>query len=361
MKEVDNKLTIAKVIHMDTQRKILTLIKEKGSLSGTRLSAMLGISRQAVNKQLKKLVQAGVVVKQGVTRGAVYKSADSQGNIPEKFRKTYSLNKIEEDKVFGDVARFLHLQRELSPNAAEIARYSFTEILNNAIDHSQSEKCLVEVQCDDFTFRFRIRDYGIGLFFSIYNKFSLQDENAAVGELIKGKTTTMAEKHSGEGIFFTSKAADHISFRSHRTKLVFDNKRQDAFIEELRTIQGTEVVFSISKRTRRQLDKIFSHFAPAEFDYKFEKTQAMIKLLLADCISRSEAKRLLTGVDKFRMVVFDFSGVKRVGQGFADEIFRVFLQNQPEISMQIINLKPSLRPIIEHVVDNKIIKRLTIS
>ena len=49
------------------------------------------------------------------------------------------------------------------------------------------------------------------------------------------------------------------------------------------------------------------------------------------------------------------------GQGFADEVFRVFMKNQPEISMEITNLKPSLRPIIEHVVDNKIRKRLTIS
>ena len=87
----------------------------------------------------------------------------------------------------------------------------------------------------------------------------------------------------------------------------------------------------------------------------------MIKLLLSECVSRSEAKRLLHGVDKFRIVVFDFSGVKKVGQGFADEVFWVFMKNQPEISMEIINLKPSLRPIIEHVVDNKIRKRLTIS
>ena len=342
-------MTISKVATVKTQEKILALIKEKGSLSGTQLSAMLKISRQAANKHLKQLVQAGVVVKQGVTRGAVYKFADSKAYIPVQFRKTYLLKNIEEDKVFLDVQRFLHLQRELSPNGAEIARYAFTEMLNNAIDHSQSEKCLVEALCDDFTFRFRIRDYGIGLFFSIYNKFGLVDENAAVGELIKGKTTTMEERHSGEGIFFTSKAADHISFRSHRTKLVFDNKQQDAFIEELRTIQGTEVFFSISKRTRRELDKIFSHFAPAEFDYKFEKTQALIKLLLPECVSRSEAKRLLHGVDKFRRVVFDFRGVKKVGQGFADEVFRVFMKNQPEIS------------IIEHVVDNKTRKRLTIS
>ena len=72
------------------------------------------------------------------------------------------------------------------------------------------------------------------LFQSIFKKFDLPDENAAVGELIKGKTTTMAEKHSGEGIFFTSKAADQLSLRSHKINLIFDNSKKDVFVEQKR-------------------------------------------------------------------------------------------------------------------------------
>jgi hypothetical protein len=78
----------------------------------------------------------------------------------------------------------------------------------------------------------------------------LPDENSAIGELIKGKTTTMREKHTGEGIFFTSKMADKMFFRSSRTKLFFDNQKKDIFIEEMKKIRGTEVFFSIKKRTK---------------------------------------------------------------------------------------------------------------
>jgi NADH dehydrogenase FAD-containing subunit len=47
----------------------------------------------------------------------------------------------------------------------------------------------------------------------------------------------------------------------------------------------------------------------------------------------------LAGVDKFRIVVFGFTGVEAIGQAFADEVFRVFKGQHPE--MQIISLNAS--------------------
>jgi len=35
------------------------------------------------------------------------------------------------------------------------------------------------------------------------------------------------------------------------------------------------------------------------------------------------------GLEKFEMVVLDFKGVQMVGQGFADEVFRVWQKNWP--------------------------------
>ena len=346
---------------MDTKEKILALIKNKKALSGVQLSETLGISRQAVNKHLKQLMQNGSIIKEGVTRGAVYKIATAEKKVKNSFKKSYFLKGLEEDKVFQQVDLALNLSRLISPKAYEIARYSFTEMLNNAIDHSQSEKSQVEVFVDEFNFQFRIRDYGIGLFFSIYDKFNLPDENSAVGELIKGKTTTMREKHTGEGIFFTSKVADKMFFRAGRIKLLFDNQKKDIFIEEMKKVRGTEVYFSIKKRTRKKLEDIFSIFAPEEFDYKFEKTRAMVKLFQKEYISRSEARRLYHGLDKFKVITLDFKGVKTLGQGFADELFRVFMQDHPQIFFELVNLKPSLQTMIHHVVDNKIKDRWTIN
>jgi hypothetical protein len=150
-------------------------------------------------------------------------------------------------------------------------------------------------------------------------------------------------------------------FRSHRIKLFFDNQKNDIFIEEMKNIRGTEVFFIVKKRSRKKLEDIFSIFAPEEFDYKFEKTRAMVKLFQREYISRSEARRLHHGLDKFKVIILDFKGVKTIGQGFADELFRVFMQNHPKITIEIVHLKPSLQTIINHVVDNKINSRLTIN
>ena len=346
---------------MDMKEKIIALIEEKKALSGVQLSGFLNVSRQAVNRHLQQLVSRGFLIKEGVTRGAVYRIATAEKTVPKKFTKDFVLDGLEEDRVFQQMSLALNLPKLTSPRANEITRYAFTEMLNNAIDHSRSEKCRVEVLVDEYNFQFRIRDYGIGLFFSIYDKFDLPDANSAVGELIKGKTTTMREKHSGEGIFFTSKAADKIYFRAGKIKLTFDNQKQDIFIEEMKIIRGTEVFFSIKRRTRKKLEDIFSIFAPEEFDYKFEKTRAMVKLFQREYISRSEARRLCHGLDKFKKIILDFKGVKTIGQGFADELFRVFLQNHQQITIEIVNIKAPLLTIISHVVDNKTKDQLTIS
>lgn len=50
-------------------------------------------------------------------------------------------------------------------------------------------------------------------------------------------------------------------------------------------------------------------------------------------IARSQAKRLLQRVDRFRCVVLDFAEVSSIGQAFADEIFRVFANEHPEVEL----------------------------
>jgi biotin operon repressor/anti-sigma regulatory factor (Ser/Thr protein kinase) len=341
---------------VNTKEKILRHIETKQSSTGKELTELLGISRQALNKHLKELIENGRVVKDGTTKGVVYQPATAKGGVEpaRRFAKAYLLKGLEEDKVFQEQATLLNLKSRLGKPAWDTAYYAFTEMLNNAIEHSQSEQCSVNTSVDQYRFNFTIRDFGIGIFYSVFSKFDLPNENAAIGELIKGKTTTMRERHAGEGVFFTSKAGDSVSFRSHRTNLTFDNLRRDVFVEEKRFIKGTQVDFSMSRHSKRRLDKLFQEFAPEEFEYRFDKTRVQVKLFKKDCISRSEAKRLLVGLDNFREITLDFKGVKSMGQGFADEVFRVFRNAYPDILIETENLSHSLEPIIHHVVDNKI-------
>ena len=345
------------------KEKILDYIDNHGPSSGTALSKIFNVSRQAVNKHLKTLIEKGEIRKEGTTRGALYTNAgqSEQERKITAFKKKYRLSGAEEHSVFEQFESALNLRKNVRKNVYEIIRYAFTEIMNNAIEHSHSQYCDVEGILQPYRCRFAIRDYGIGVFFSIYQTFNLEDENNAVLELLKGKKTTMEKRHSGEGIFFTSKSGDHVSFRSHKVKISFENVIGDVFLETLKFQKGTEVIFEISRRSRKLITEIFNKYAPEKYDYKFEKTRVCVRLMQKELVSRSEAKRLLSGLDRFKEVVLDFQSVTMLGQAFADEVFRVFRKQYPGTIIKIENLSSSLKPILRHVVDNQYNHELTTS
>jgi len=197
--------------------------------------------------------------------------------------------------------------------------------------------------------RFSIKDPGIGVFHSIAEKFNLEDEQAAMIELIKGKTTMQPHAHSGEGIFFVSRSADRFVLRSHRLQIEWDRDRDDVFVSDPRYMKGTLAQFEIRKDSRTRLEDVFAEFAPEQYDFKFEKTRVLVKLLQREYVSRSEAKRLLHNLDKFSEIELDMREVTSVGQGFTDEIFRVFASAHPGIDIRTINAGKAVEAMIRHV------------
>lgn len=78
----------------------------------------------------------------------------------------------------------------------------------------------------------------------------------------------------------------------------------------------------------------------------------MIKLLKPQYISRSEAKRLVVNLDKFREVELDFKHVSQLGQGFADEVFRIFANKNPQTSLSFSNANSSIEAMISHAINS---------
>jgi len=333
-----------------TRDAIRQYIEENGSATGPDLAAYLGITRQAVSLHLRRLIAAGEIVKTGSTRAARYFPRDA-AVAARRFKRDLVLAGLDESVVYEDIAITLTLT-QLPNNVESIVHYAFTEILNNAIDHSISDRCKIEVRLDATKLTFTIRDIGIGVFSSIAEKFDLQDEHAALIELIKGKTTTQPHAHSGEGIFFVSRSADRFVLRSHRLQIEWDRDRDDVFVSDPRFLKGTLAQFEIRRDSRTRLENVFAEFAPEEYDYQFQKTRVLVKLLRRDYVSRSEAKRLLHNLDKFSEIELDMRDVESVGQGFADEVFRVFALAHPGISIRTINAGDAVAAMIRHVSGN---------
>lgn len=330
-----------------TSAKILRYIEDRGSASGPEVADHLGVTRQAVSLQLRKLIDDGAVVKTGSTRAARYFPASAAPG-KRRIEREPAIAGLDEAAAYDDVAIALNFSR-LPDNVESIVHYAFTEILNNAIDHSGASHCAFDVRVDKARIKFTVRDRGIGAFRSIADKFDL-DEQAAMIELVKGRTTTQPEAHSGEGIFFVSKAADRFSLRSHRLRIEWDRIRDDVFVSNTRFLEGTLVDFEIGRHSRTDLAEVFARFAPEEYDYRFEKTRVLVKLLRQDYVSRSEAKRLLLNLEKFSDIEIDMRDVRNIGQGFADEIFRVFANAHPGCRIRAVNASPAVDAMIRHVV-----------
>lgn len=67
-------------------------------------------------------------------------------------------------------------------------------------------------------------------------------------------------------------------------------------------------------------------------------------------MSRSEAKRLVNGLERFREVVLDFAGVERVGQGFADEVFRVWAKQHTDVGLIPIDMCAPVAFMVERAI-----------
>jgi len=333
-----------------TRDAVRRYIEDKGSATGPELAEYLGITRQAVSLHLRQLIAGAEIFKTGSTRAARYFPRDAAATA-RRLNRDLVLAGLDESAVYEDIAISLTLS-QLPANVESIVNYAFTEMLNNAIDHSMSDQCAIEVELDSTRLIFSVRDRGIGAFHSIADKFELPDEHAAMIELLKGKTTTQPQAHSGEGIFFVSRAADRFVLRSHRLQIEWDHDRDDIFVSDPRFSQGTQVQFEILRDSRTRLETIFDEFAPAEYDYQFQKTRVLVKLLQREYVSRSEAKRLLHNLDKFSEIELDMRDVGSVGQGFADEVFRVFISAHPGILIRTINAGKAVDAMIQHVSKN---------
>ena len=199
---------------------------------------------------------------------------------------------------------------------------------------------------------FIVSDTGIGIFNNVKNKFNLPDNLSAIQFLFKAKQTTMPENPSGQGIFFSSKMADTFMIVSSGKKIMFFNtdNLKDIFIENVKDEPGTQIHFIISKDSSRSEREVFEKFTNQD-TFEFSKTNILVKLyeISKNPLSRSEARRVMIGLNSFKEIVLDFRDVESIGQSFADEIFRVWQNSHLDIKISYINATENVEFMIKRV------------
>ncbi len=305
------------------------------------VAAQLGLSPSRVNIQVRELVAGGYLVKRGSTR-PTYALGENR-----RFTRDYLRAGLAEDRVwYGDL---LPLLEQLPRNVLDIAHHGVTEMVNNAVDHSDAKKVSVRMEYSAGQLKFVVADDGVGIFRKITRALSLPDERLALLELSKGKLTTDPQRHSGEGIFFTSRMFDIYRIESGSLVLDHDAKYDLDLLDEAHDVTGTRVVMQVADGSPRTVESVFSEYSSGPDDYAFARTVVPVRLAKVgdeNLVSRSQAKRLLQRVENFRCVVLDFAEVGGIGQAFADEIFRVFANAHPDVELHHVHAAPEVQQMI---------------
>jgi len=304
-------------------------------------SQQFNISLPAVYKHIDRLVAENQLVK----KSGRYHIKSKQ------YKYTYNNDgTLTEDSVWEK-----DIKKHFAGAAQNIWRmwiYGFLEMFNNAIEHSRGKKINVVVSENKIYTAMAISDDGIGIFKNIKMIFNLLDEKDAILELVKGKRTTDTKRHSGQGIFFTSKMFDSFYIKSNG--ITFNSKpEKECKLDIGKQKYSTYIYMSLFNNSTKTPKDIFDEFS-TEIPGDFDKTTVPIRFAnSADLVSRSQARRVLSGLELFLEVTLDFTDIIYIGQAFADEIFRVFPNMFPNTSISAINANDEVLYMINRAKNTK--------
>jgi anti-sigma regulatory factor (Ser/Thr protein kinase) len=302
----------------------------------------LDISRRRARKLIGLLVDARWLVADGTRRKPLYRLGTLRQVVHH-----YALAGLAEDRPW---AEHFAPAFDLRPNVARLAQHAFTELLNNAIDHSGGTGVTVSVRQTGLHLQMLVSDDGCGLFQRIAQSWQIDDPRLAMLELGKGKLTTQPERHLGQGLFYVARAADIFDLHANRSAFQRRPGRSGWFDVRAVDRQGTSVYVAIALDTPRTLDQILR--STAEQGYGLERTEVSMRLLTGPNTwleSRAQARRVAARLDSFRHARLDFSGIDEIGPAFADELFRVYARAHPGVELVPAAASPRVAAMIAAV------------
>lgn len=319
------------------------------------LQKQFSVSREAIRKHLKALIESHHLREEGYGKGRRYYPGqnfiwkETSQSIDLSYKE---LKKAGEAEIFQKkILPFLQTNRFSESNIKRVA-YAATEILNNVIDHSQSHHVAISLKLNQSEFTLVVSDDGLGVFETLQTYFSLDDYYEAAGELAKGKRTTDPARHAGEGLFFSARIADAFSVEANGIKYSYVEENDDWAIGPSEQTQGSKLTLKFDTNSTKTTKEVFEKYTE-DFDFQQKSPRLVspyiIKLPKGAFPSRSEAKKILAGAEQFSSIVVDFKDVESIGQGFADEMFRVFQNSHPQITIETRNANSFVERMIKHV------------
>ncbi|GBE22569.1 histidine kinase-, DNA gyrase B-, and HSP90-like ATPase [bacterium BMS3Bbin01] len=328
--------------HRDYGDVIRRTIEAAPSVSMAELLEATGLTRPGVLYHLKNLIAAGEVEYVDKTRGRSVRYRAAYDN-----RWVCDVSPEMSEHALWSELKDDVLDPHMTPEARTIHEYVFGEMVNNVIEHAQSATLTVTHRAHGGSTWVSVRDAGVGIFYHIAASENLPDEFSSIRKLQSGAFTTDPESHTGEGLFFASRAVDEFSVSSGGIAWITNNVVGDQTVKQIGSRgPGTSIVWRLQDETRRSLTGLFDFFSIVDDDDIPQFAVTSIAVAASEkgtqLLTRSQAQELLEGKDAFQVIILDFSNVSSIGQGFADEVFRVYPMKHEGVSIVDVNANPAV-------------------
>lgn len=344
---------------LDINDAIILGCATQGGTMASAATEQTGLTRVAVSRRIKKLADAGYLHRHGTGTRQTYSLGDKRFWL-----RVEPLDQIA--RRGGEMVvweqHLAALLADLPGNVKNLAYTAFTEMLNNALDHSSGQNVVMGVHAQGGQLQMLVGDDGEGIFRKIAKAADLFDPRLAILELAKGKYTTAPAGHSGMGIFVSSRMMDGFAIESHGLRFdlneasaplpVFDWIDANA---QLKPAQAQTVVrMAIALDSQRVANDVYfkyfesNNVGDAEPGEAFHTTEIPVRLaqLSSELVSRSQAKWVMNRATQFKTVILDFEGVVHVGQAFVDEVFRVFATAHPDIRLKTMGMSAEVAKLV---------------
>jgi anti-sigma regulatory factor (Ser/Thr protein kinase) len=309
------------------------------------LMQRLSISRRRAGTLLKRLQDMQWLVSDGTLRRPLHRPGPLRQVV-----QRYALDGLQEDLPWRrDFAPFFDLPAEVR----RMAQHAYTELLNNAVDHSGGTSVTVSMRQTPVQLQLLVSDDGCGVFDRIARSFGIDEATVAMLELSKGKLTSLPERHSGHGLFFTSRLADVFDIHANASSFQCRSWERRAWHAGRPVSRsGSSIYLAIQLDTPRTLDAVLRAHSRDGAGYGFERTRVPLHLIGSGSValaSRADAKRVAARLAEFRLAEIDFDGIGEIGHGFADELFRVFSRDHPRVDLVPVGMNATVAAMVASV------------
>ena len=309
------------------------------------LAARTGVSQRTARRALARLVELNWLVRDGSVRRPQWRPGAMRQVV-----QRYALDGLAEDIPwaldFGPCFTF-------PAGVQRMVQHAFCELLNNAIEHSGGSHVTVSLRQTATQAQLLVSDNGLGLFERIAQTFAIASPALAMLELSKGKLTSQPHRHTGQGLFFTSKLADVFDLRANEA--AFQQREWDGQgwrPQRALKHSGTSVYAAFALDTLRTLDGVRQAYSIDGSGVDFERTVVPLRLITSSIEgleSRAQARRVRERLGEFRRAEVDFGGVPVIGHAFADELFRVLAPSQPGLELVPVNMTPAVAALVASI------------